>query len=291
MTRHELTLSKQGKTPPGCESRSWVALASLSIAATLAFSLSGCFFRDSEPPADQEITVGACNPSPCARIKVAQVPELPESISAAVRERVATHVAEVLYAPLDETASEFSRESLKAQVEARQKEYVTQGLSSAPLEWMLERTATVLFSNDDILTVDVTNTGYFGGAHGFDERTLLCFDLHDGKRLTLAEIVNDQSKGILQEVAEAEFRRVRQIPVDRSLEDEGFFVAPGEPFKVTDNFGVVADGILLHYNPYEIGPYVMGETKVLLPREVIAPLLKDGTLRVAHLFDSPESPR
>ncbi len=263
----------------------------LILSISLVLSLGACFSRGAKPPSDEGVAIGACNPLPCARMKVSEVPVLPESLASAVRERIATQIAEVLYAPLDEAASEFTHESLVAQIEARQEEFIAQRLSGAPLDWMLERKATVLFSNDDVLTVDVTSMGYFGGAHGFDERTLLCFDLRDGKRLSLEEIINENSRGVLQQVAEAEFRRVRGVPLGRSLQDEGFFVAPGEPFRVTENFGVVEGGILLHYNPYEIGPYVMGKTDVLLPREAVTPLLEDGKLRVAHIFDSAESKR
>lgn len=253
--------------------------------------MCGCFSHETRQPSEDGVAIGACNPFPCARMKVSEAPALPESIPGSVRERIAGQIAEVLYAPLDDATGDFSPESLRTQLEARQKEFVTGELSSAPLDWTLERKATVLFSNDDVLTVDVSNVGYLGGAHGFNERTLLCFALVDGRRLTLTEIINPDSKGVLQQVAEAEFRRVRRIPVGRSLQDEGFFVVPGEPFGVADNFGVVAGGILLHYNPYDIGPYVMGETDVLLPREAVAPLLKEGALRVAHLFDSAESKR
>jgi hypothetical protein len=263
----------------------------LVLGITFVLSQSACFQGGVRPSPGEGVAIGACNPLPCAHMKVSEVPVLPQSLSAAVRDRIATQIAEVLYAPLDEAASEFTHESLVAQIEARQEEFIAQRLSDAPLDWTLERKAAVLFSNDDILTVDVTNMGYFGGAHGFDERTLLCFDLRDGKRLSLKELINENSSGALQQVAEAEFRRVRGVPLGRSLQDEGFFVAPGEPFRVTENFGVVEGGILLHYNPYEIGPYVMGETDVLLPGEAITPLLEDGKLRVAHIFDSAASNR
>jgi hypothetical protein len=219
---------------------------------------------------------------------VGEIPVLSESIASATRERIVTDVAQVLYAPLDDNVSELSLASLQAQIEARQADLVNSGLSSAPMDWLLQRKASVLFANDDVLTIAVTNIGYLGGAHGFNERTLLCFDLRNGKRLTMAELVTEKSQEVLRQVAEAEFRRVRRIPPERALQEEGFFAAPGEPFWVTDNFGVVESGILLHYNPYDIGPYVMGETDVVLPRDVVLPLLKDGTLRVAHLFDSPD---
>jgi hypothetical protein len=261
------------------------------VATLLALSLGACFSRGTKPPAEEMVAIGACNPFPCARMKVSDVPPLPESLPAAVRERISSQVAEVLYAPLDEGVSEFTYDALLAQLEARQREFITENLSNAPLDWVLERKASVLFSNDDVITVDVTNIGYFGGAHGFDERALLSFDRRDGRRLSLGDLIGDGSTAILQQIAEAEFRRTRGIPVGRSLQDEGFFLVSGEPFRISQNFGVVAGGILLHYNPYEIGPYVMGKTDVVLPREAIAPLLKDGALRIAHIFDSVESQR
>jgi hypothetical protein len=255
---------------------------SLIVVGGLFVFQCGCAGR-APTPAGEGIAIGACNPFPCARMAVSDVPELPESLPSSVREKIATHVEEVLYAPLDDEASELSRASLVAQLKARQDE-VSQ-ISDATLDWILERNASILFANAEVVTIAVTNVGYLGGAHGFHDRTLLCFDAHDGKKLSLAELIGDASSQPLGQIAEAEFRRARGITPDRSLADEGFFVSGGEPFSVTENFGIVEQGVLLHYNPYEIGPYVMGDTEVILPRDAVAPLLKQD--KISHLFDSP----
>jgi hypothetical protein len=151
--------------------------------------------------------------------------------------------------------------------------------------WILERRASVLFANDQVITIDVLNEGYLGGAHGFRERTILTFDAKDGRRLNFSEFVSDESKPLLQRVAEAELRKVREVPASSSLAQQGFFVKEGEALKITENFGIVENGLLLHYNPYDIGPYALGPTDLVIPREVLKPLLRGEASRVSRLFD------
>jgi len=260
-------------------------LALFSGSLLLSVLLSGCF-GGAVAPQGEVGSVGACNPLPCIKIEFDAPPELPQSVPAPVRDRITRDVSAVLYEPLDEEATEVSPGALKQQLAARLTEATAAGVSDAPVDWALSRRAALLFTTGEIATVAITDSGYLGGAHGFNDRTLLCFDLRDGKRLTLTELVSDSSRGILQRIAEAEFRRVKGIAAERPLQEEGLFLGEGEPFKVSENFGVVEGGLLLHYNPYDIGPFSMGETDLLLPREVVVPLLKGGETAAVALFGS-----
>lgn len=262
-------------------------LTTVLVSGLLGGLLCGCVARDTKVPSKEAISIGACNPSPCARIQVSDQTDLRSVLAPTAYENVRRAVEEVLYAAIDDGARELSLSSLRSQIEARQNEFEKGVLSAAPLDWQLERSATVLFVGDQVLTIAVTNIGYLGGAHGFNERTLLCFQVRDGKRLALSDLIDvESSKEILGRIAEAELRTSRGMSPNRSLQEEGFFIMPGDQFPLSENFGVVGNGVLLHYNPYDIAPYVMGAVEFVLPREAVLPLLREGAMQSERLFDA-----
>ena len=53
---------------------------------------------------------------------------------------------------------------------------------------------------------------------------------------------------------------------------------PGN-FKLNENFAISTGGLLFTFNPYEIGPYVMGAPQVFIPYKEMKDLInKNGLL-------------
>jgi hypothetical protein len=200
------------------------------------------------------------------------IPLLSESLPEAARQTISRDVAAALYAPLDIEANDPSADSLIREVNDRYEEYSR--VSDAPIDWVLKRSVQVVAQNPLVVSMEVSSEGYLGGAHGFKERSLLTFDAQSGARLAVSDVVDEVSRGVLVKIVEFEFRRVRQIPQSQSLQDAGFFILPGQEMPLSENFAFTSDGVKLHYNPYEVGPYVMGETNLVIPREAIEPILK-----------------
>jgi hypothetical protein len=177
-----------------------------------------------------------------------------------------------LYAPLDVETDLTTKESVLAELKARLDEY--RGLSDAPIDWTLQRSAKVLFSNSEVVSVEVANQGFLGGAHGFNERTLMTFDSKTGSRLGVADVVDEPSHKMLSKIVEAEFRRAREIPGSQTLQDAGFFILPGQEMPLGENFALTDKGLEIQYNPYEVAPYSFGQTRVHVPREAVESLIK-----------------
>jgi hypothetical protein len=237
---------------------------------------------------------GACNPAPCLKLIVSPLPPLPDSVSAKAREAIYSQVASVAYAPIDEAdgSSRYTPVDVTKSVKRSFEEIVDEGVTSAPLEWSLERLIQVPYWNDDLITLDLRSRGYLGGAHGFDERYLLTFRIADGARLKIADIVEPKSLSLLSTIAEAEVRRARAVPAGQSLQDAGFTIAPNTPLAIPNNFGVTETGLLLRFNPYEIAPYSLGPTEITLPNEAIGQLLSarkgpSSSLPLSPVADAP----
>ncbi|MFN4895522.1 MAG: RsiV family protein [Pseudomonadota bacterium] len=248
--------------------------ATIGLVLVAAVScLAGCFSvtgGGAEGPLKK--TLGPCSPEPCVAVDIDGLPELPHTVSPSAREVIKGELRQVLYAPLDIETKTPSLKSLLGELEERLREY--DGLSDAPVDWKLTRKALLLYSDKKITSCEVTNQGYLGGAHGFNDRMLMTFDSQTGQRLGVTDVVADQSQRTLSKVVEAEFRRARSIRLGQSLQDAGFFILPGQELPLGENFALTDRGMEIQYNPYEVAPYALGETRVRVPSEAVAPLVK-----------------
>jgi hypothetical protein len=69
----------------------------------------------------------------------------------------------------------------------------------------------------------------------------------------LDELITDRVG--LNRLLEKKFREVK-----REAFKQGFEFSESMPFKLPNNFGFTSEGILFHYNTYEVGPYTLGDT-------------------------------
>jgi hypothetical protein len=194
----------------------------------------------------------------------------------AIRQRV----DRALYAPLDDTAGEITRERFIQSVQAQYDEYMEVKAPETIVDWQVSRSAFIIYANQDFASIVVKNEGYLGGAHGFSEEQIFVFEGTDGKALSWDDILSPDSKEVFVKAAEAEFRRARDIKPSETFVEAGFSFE-NDTFTLSDNFAVTDKGILLHYNPYEVGPYVMGATNFMVPIDVARPALKTDVLNLA----------
>lgn len=109
---------------------------------------------------------------------------------------------------------------------------------------------------------------FTGGAHGLQATKVFIFDIYTGK------IINQKDFFINYEgfknYAETEFKK--QMNITGNLNAAGFTFEKNQ-FKLSDNFYETNQEWILHYNPYEIAPYVQGASIIRLPKEKVAPFL------------------
>lgn len=256
--------------------RLWKAFG-LSLLCIL--SLSGCFAASESSPAvaSQTVEIGTCSPFPCIRASIGEVPALPEGASPELRAAVEGEVRKALYAPIDSDEPQTTKDLLMSELQARYDEMTQPGVSDVLVDFEITREAAILYQNPDVVTVDVRSEGFLGGAHGFNERTLMVFDVKNGKRITLKELVSPTSQGVFEKLVEAQFRRAREVPASQSLADAGYFVKPGASIPLPENFGITPGGIVIQYNPYEIAPYAYGPTEIVVPLEAFQGVVSDSS--------------
>lgn len=137
--------------------------------------------------------------------------------------------------------------------------------------WSYNLEGAIAYDSADIITIEFNLYTYTGGAHPNAEVTYDSFHAHNGERLQLTDIVSDVGK--LAALAEEKFRQQKELPPDADLGEAGYTFENNQ-FALNENFGVLEEGIIFYYNDYEIAPYAMGPTEILITYDELGDLLK-----------------
>ncbi len=131
----------------------------------------------------------------------------------------------------------------------------------------------VITNTNNVLCVQLNFDTYsFGAAHPFAFSHFLNFNLGTGKTITLDELLQPGYRSRLNEIGQKNF-------IHQNGED-GWNFSQENGFQLSDDFAITEKGLLFSYNPYDIGPYVMGAPDVLIKYEEISSLIrKDGLLK------------
>jgi len=141
--------------------------------------------------------------------------------------------------------------------------------------WSLSRLAEIAYQDPKVVSLRLSEEAYQGGAHGLTTVHYASFDPATGRRLGLADLVTPEGEARLLEIGERELRKVHEVPPEQSLAEVGFTFEGGK-FVLSEEIAVLAEGLAIHYNPYEIAPYAMGPTEIVIPRSELAPIAKPG---------------
>lgn len=120
-------------------------------------------------------------------------------------------------------------------------------------------TANVLDMDESMVTYQIVGSTFLGGAHPMTGVRPFTYDFAEGKVLDASNIFlpGTPNDSVMPIIAGALARQMG-IPVS-SLEDAGIFVSqltyPGRPY-INNNI------LYFHYDPYEVGPYSLGNVDV-----------------------------
>jgi Protein of unknown function (DUF3298)/Deacetylase PdaC len=146
------------------------------------------------------------------------------------------------------------------------------------LPWEINNTISINYNAQCIVSFQSEFYHFTGGAHGMTGVYFANFNSQNGKRLMLSDLLISGFEKQLDNIAEKIFRKVRELKPEDKLEEAGFWFE-GNRFALNENFGIKNDGLIFYFNSYEIAPYSMGPTEILIPYAEIRNLVKqDGLL-------------
>ncbi len=139
-------------------------------------------------------------------------------------------------------------------------------------EWEIEVAVKVIFQNLQLISIEFETYSYTGGAHPNNHRQYLNFDKIEDQVLDNESLILDKSD--LLHLLESKFREMHEIEEGVSLKETSkFFLEKDSIFFLPKAIGYEVDTIVFYYNPYEIGPYVMGSTEIKFPKEELTGIL------------------
>lgn len=136
--------------------------------------------------------------------------------------------------------------------------------------WVLEREAEILVAHGPIVLLRASEWTFTGGAHGNMWEVFENLDSRDGSSVTLERLVGDRGMEPLRQLADRQLRAQFEVSAETPLSQAGFF---DDVLELVPNFRVEEPGIVLHYNPYAIGPWALGIVEIFLPWSAVDPLL------------------
>lgn len=171
-------------------------------------------------------------------------------------------------------------------------------LNNTPLLEQLDSSSLYTFNNEHTLEgFSLINDGriysyginryvFMGGAHGLNTSNYLNFNILNGQKITESDLFVDNYIPKLSELIK--IRIVEQSLEDKSkkpilnLENTDYWT---DAIKPNGNFYITDESINYVYNPYEIAPYYMGQTEVVLPFYRLIEILRPNNV-ITYLINN-----
>jgi len=134
------------------------------------------------------------------------------------------------------------------------------------VSWYFKSVSNVLIASDTLISVQVDVDSFMGGAHGMFTTSFINIDSKNGAPYLIDSFLKPGYQAFLNELGEEEFRKEQELADTTSLEQAGISF-PENRFQLNDNYGFRKEGIVFFYNSYEVGPYSMGSTEIIIPYE------------------------
>ncbi len=145
--------------------------------------------------------------------------------------------------------------------------------SADALGWEMKRSVSVVFESSALVVVSVGESSYTGGAHGNYSTTYATFVRQTGQQLSLSDILVDGYEDKLRPHVVVGL----EVALETSLGDADLHHT-AEDVPLAGDWEVNGEALVFHYDPYEIGPYVMGAPSASIPREKIQALIRKDSL-------------
>ena len=133
-------------------------------------------------------------------------------------------------------------------------------------------TGSVMGEVKGILSYCVERYVYTGGAHGSNFRQFVNYDLQTGEQIDEEQLfAENYQEPLTQLLLQYMVEQNDEIALIQDLQEAGYNVDDIHP---NDNFYLAEEGITYVFNPYDIAPYALGETEILIPWSALQNILK-----------------
>ena len=133
-------------------------------------------------------------------------------------------------------------------------------------------TGSVMGEVKGMLSYCVERYGYTGGAHGSNFRQFVNYNLQTGEQIDEEQLfAENYQEPLTQLLLQYMVEQNDEIALIQDWQEAGYNVDDIHP---NDNFYLAEEGITYVFNPYDIAPYALGETEILIPWSALQNILK-----------------
>lgn len=143
--------------------------------------------------------------------------------------------------------------------------------------WYLDAYYDNVNDMSSILSFEISYEMYTGGAHPTNYQHYYNYDYNTAKQISLDDIFVPEFENKLNELVEKAFREENDLTPGQPLTDAGLFE---DKIEYNDNFLLTRNGIIFHYNIYEIRAYVYGPTDVTVKYSDLIDLIDENGIGV-----------
>lgn len=115
---------------------------------------------------------------------------------------------------------------------------------------------------------------YEGGAHGINQLITMNFEAKTGRQLSLSDIFASGYEQPLKNILLKALKAKTGCTTMGALKEKGYLYSMD--IFPSENFILGEETITFVYNPYEIAPYAMGSTELIIPYSDVDKLLKNS---------------
>ena len=137
----------------------------------------------------------------------------------------------------------------------------------------------ILNADQPLATVVLNSSSYLGGAHGASAQQYYNFDLEKKKLVLLNDILLDKQRPQLERKA---YEAFKQWVIASELSTNVQEYEQAWKFKLSENYYLGQQGLILQYAEYEIGPYVVGLPRLTIPYAELQGIVKAAYLPVTE---------
>lgn len=156
---------------------------------------------------------------------------------------------------------------------SEERQTVTKDFPDHRVPWYTKRTVKLESESPVALSFQCLEDLDTGGAHPNRNVDYLNFRPSTGDRVSLADILKAGSEPQLTQIAEKRFRQMKGLSANADLNESGFQFEKNQ-FFLNNNYSIGRDSLKFYYNNYEIAPYAVGPTELVIPYSEIKDLLR-----------------
>jgi len=143
--------------------------------------------------------------------------------------------------------------------------------NTASYNWRYAESISIKSSGQEGIVIERDYYTFTGGAHGLSTKRYYVIDMEQQKQLKIDDLfANYQGDKRLRDIIYFELGKYSKLKSEQKLSEGIFFSDTPE---LTFNFFVSNEGLGLYWDPYQIAPYAHGSIKIVIPWQVIRPMM------------------